>query len=105
MTKARCGRVDHISGFVSGDGQQLITIDGKTYGAVINFERFPISVGSIVEHVPAGNRTMITAVQAELIAVPLVSDLFSNASAGINNCSDCIGTAGACECLKLGGGQ
>lgn len=77
MPKARCGTVEHISSFVSGDGQQLITIDGQRYAAVINFERYPIKIGSIVEHIPAGNKTTITAVQADLIAVPQAENLFN----------------------------
>lgn len=75
--KPRCGRVEHISAFVSGDGQQLITIDGQRYAAVIDYQRFPLTVGSIVEFVPAGNRVTITAVQADLISLPLAAGPFT----------------------------
>jgi hypothetical protein len=95
MTRPRIGTVEYISGFVSGDGQQLITIDGKTFAASINFERYPVRPGSQVEFRTEGNRAEILAVQAELIPVPQAQNLFSN-------CTACIGCAGDCTCLTKG---
>ena len=77
MTRARCGKVDSISAFTSGSGEQIIHIDGKRYAAVIDPARFPVRAGDIVEHIPAGTRTTITAVQALLINEPQSENLFS----------------------------
>jgi hypothetical protein len=77
VTRPRIGTVEYISAFVSGDGQQLISIDGKQYAASINFERYPIRVGSQVEFRTAGNRAEILAVQAELLPLPEAATLFN----------------------------
>jgi len=77
VTRPRIGTVDHISAFVSGDGQQLITIDGKQYAASINFQRYPVMVGSQVEYRTMGNRAEILAVQAELLPLPSATNLFN----------------------------
>jgi hypothetical protein len=76
VTRARCGKVDSLSAFSSGSGEQLITIDGKTYATVIE-ARFPVRAGDIVEHRPAGSHTTITAVQTMLISEPESENLFS----------------------------
>jgi hypothetical protein len=77
MAKTRLGTVDSISGFVSGDGQRIIHIDGKGYAVSVNLERFPIKPGSIVEYSTRGNCADILAVQAELLPVPMVANLFN----------------------------
>jgi len=77
VTRPRIGTVDHISAFVSGDGQQLISIDGKQYAASINLKQFPIMAGSQVEYRTMGNRAEILALQVELLPVPSATNLFN----------------------------
>lgn len=77
MTRAIIGTVDHISAFVSGVGEQIITIDGRSYVTTINTARFPVVAGSKVEYRIAGKRAEILAVQAELIALPEAKNLFN----------------------------
>lgn len=76
-SRAIIGRVDHISAFVSGVGEQLITIDGRKFAAIIDLQRFPVAAGSIVEYRTHGNRAEILAVQAELLPEPLAESLFN----------------------------
>lgn len=77
MTRPVIGTVDHISGFVSGAGEQIISIDGKRFAAVIDLKRFPVVAGSIVEYRTAGNRAEILAVQCDLLPLPQAANLFN----------------------------
>lgn len=77
MSKPRIGIVDSVSSFASGDGQRLVSIDGKQYAVSVNLSRFPIVSGSQVEYVTHGNRADILAFQDELLPHPQASNLFA----------------------------
>ena len=96
MTRPVCGKVEFLSGLAAGS-DRIIKIDGREYAAAIDLTRFPVTVGSIVEYRTQGRRAEITALQADLIALPEATNLFTM------SCTDCIGSAGDCNCLK--GGQ
>jgi hypothetical protein len=104
MTRPALGKIEFLSGFAAGP-DRIIKIDGREYAAAIDLQKFPVSVGSIVEYRTDGKRAEITGMQQELLPMPQAENLFSlfpNASAEpLNNCSDCVGNAGSCECLRL----
>lgn len=77
MTRPVIGTVDHISGFVSGAGEQIISIDGKRFAAVIDLQRFPVVAGCKVEYRAEGARAEILAVQTDLLPMPEASNLFN----------------------------
>lgn len=76
MTRPACGKVEFLSGFAAGD-DRIIKIDGREYAAAIDLQRFPVSVGSIVEYRTEGNRAEITAVQSDLLPLPEAENLFN----------------------------
>jgi hypothetical protein len=69
MRKPRCGQVTFLSGAMAGDGSSIIHIGGKAYCTHLDREKFPVRVGALVEHMPEGKYTTITALQAELLEV------------------------------------
>lgn len=97
MTRPVCGKVEFLSGFAAG-ADRIIRIDGREYAAAIDLARFPVAIGSIVEYRTQGNRAEITGLQQDLLPLPQAENLFSNSW----NCTDCIGSAGDCACLKGG---
>lgn len=74
--RARCGRVDFLSGFSVGD-DRIIRIDGREYVVAIDLQKFPVSLGSMVEYRTTGNRAEITGLQDELLAMPEATNLFN----------------------------
>lgn len=76
MTRARCGKVESLSGFAAG-ADRVIRIDGRDYAASIDLNKFPVSVGAIVEYRTEGRRAEITGLQVELLPLPESTNLFN----------------------------
>lgn len=100
MTRPVCGKVEFLSGFAAGP-DRIIKIDGPEYAAAIDLQKFPLSVGSIVEYRTDGKRAEITGLQQELLPMPEAANLFNSDNLFSSSCTNCIGTAGDCSCLTL----
>lgn len=77
MTRPTLGKVEFLSGFAAVDGDRVLKIDGRQYAAAIDFQRFPVTVGSIVEYRTNGKRAEILAVQQDLLPQPQTQNLFT----------------------------
>lgn len=76
MTRPVCGKVEFLSGFAAGP-DRIIKIDGREYCAAIDLQKFPVSVGCIVEYSTDGKRAEITGLQGELLPFPESQNLFN----------------------------